>query len=137
MLHVQKIKYSFLHGTLLFFHLLVFLAVSCKQSDSWSRRVDMPTPRGALSTCVVDGKIYAIGGYPRANVEGLQTVEVYEPSTNEWTARAPMPTGRRALSASVVNGKIYAIGGMLTVTPPHQTVSTVGVYTPVPGRIVP
>ena len=39
----------------------------------------MPTPRWGLSTSVVNGKIYAIGGTPNG-LESLRTVEVYDPA---------------------------------------------------------
>jgi N-acetylneuraminic acid mutarotase len=70
----------------------------------------MPTGRWELSTCVVDGKIYAIGGAGPV-YQALRTVEVYDPATDAWTTRSEMPTARQGLSTSVVNGKIYAIGG--------------------------
>ncbi|MBC8458377.1 MAG: IPT/TIG domain-containing protein [Deltaproteobacteria bacterium] len=74
----------------------------------------MPTARAVLSTAVVNGKIYAIGG--SAAVEGvhtnLSTVEEYDPATNKWTKKADMPTPIDTyITASVVNGKIYVIGG--------------------------
>ena len=49
-------------------------------TDTWTKETDLPTPRLALSTNVVDGKIYAIGGgpavnvnYPKAIVEAFDT----------------------------------------------------------------
>jgi N-acetylneuraminic acid mutarotase len=85
--------------------------VSKAQQDSWAGKADMPSARLGLATCAVNGKIYAIGGYTRANAPGLRTVEEYDPATNSWRERAEMPTGRRHLTASTVNGKCYAIGG--------------------------
>ena len=82
MLYMQKLKYVFQYSTLFIFHLIILSLISCEQADNWTRKADMPTPRMGLSTCVVNGKIYAIGGYPKANVEGLKTMEVYDPSTN-------------------------------------------------------
>ena len=70
----------------------------------------MPSPRWGLSTSVVNGKIYAIGGTPNG-IESLRTVEVYDPATNTWGQRAEMPTPRWGLSASAIHGKIYAVGG--------------------------
>ena len=32
------------------------------ETDTWEQRANMPTPRSAVSTSVVDGKIFAIGG---------------------------------------------------------------------------
>ncbi len=78
-------------------------------TDTWTKKADMPTPRGIFSTSVVNGKIYAIGGY---NGAFLPTVEAYDPVTNSWTRKADMPTARSNLSAGTVNGKIYAIGGL-------------------------
>ncbi len=72
----------------------------------------MPTGRHYLSTSVVDGKIYAIGGWN--GVAGLlhySAVEEYDPETDAWTKKADMPTARAYLSASAADGKIYAIGG--------------------------
>jgi len=79
----------------------------------WTPKADMPTPRMLLGTCVLDGKIYAIGGAPRPH-EGLSVVEVYDPATDTWTKKADMLAKRTGLGVSVVNGKIYAIGGAVS-----------------------
>ncbi len=79
--------------------------------DTWTRRADMPTPRWGLSTSVVDGKIYAIGGGQSPYGAYKSPVEEYDPTTDTWTKKADMPTGRAFFSTSAVNGKIYAIGG--------------------------
>ena len=62
----------------------------------------------------VDGKIYVIGGAPRRGLSvglALQTIEMYDPTTDAWIQKADTPTGRLLHSASAVNGVIYAIGG--------------------------
>lgn len=86
-------------------------SVSLASQDVWTEKAPMPTGRLGVSCSVVNGKIYAIGGYAAANSPGMRTVEEYDPVTDTWTAKAPMPTGRRWFSTSVVNGKIYALGG--------------------------
>ena len=75
----------------------------------WTKRRDMPTARFGLSTSVVNGKIYAIGGW--LGLSATSTVEEYDPTTDIWTKKAEMPTARGYSSTSTVNGKIYAIGG--------------------------
>ncbi len=85
-------------------------SVSLAAEGTWKKKADLPTARMHLSTSVVNGKIYSIGGGPRAQVS-VSTVEEYDPATDTWTTKSPMPTPRFALSTSVVNGKIYAIGG--------------------------
>ncbi len=90
------------------------------ETDTWERRADMPTARSHVSTSVVDGKIYAIGGAEVAKIQQgpgianevkqLPTVEMYDPVTDTWTQKADMPTAR-STSTCVVDGKIYAVGG--------------------------
>jgi len=96
-------------------------------TDTWTKKADMPTARARLSTSVVDGKIYAMGGSPHRDAE-VAAVEVYDPATDTWTKKADMPRARNWLSTSVVNVKIYAIGGK--IYPSETMVSTVEVYDP-------
>ena len=79
-----------------------------------------------LSTSVVNGKIYAIGGIT-ASDKVVSTVEEYNPATDKWEKKSDMPTARAMLSTSVVNGKIYAIGGIMAS---DKVVSTVEEYNP-------
>ena len=96
-------------------------------TDTWTKKADMPTGRARLSTCVVEGKIYAIGGSPHRDAE-VPTVEVYDPATDTWTKKADMPRARNWLSSSLVNGKIYVIGGK--IYPSRTFVSTMEEYDP-------
>ncbi len=108
-------------------------SVSLAAEGTWETRTDMPTARWDLSTCVVDGKIYAIGGASGYASRPLRTVEEYGPATDTWTTKSEMPTARQGLSTSVVNGKIYAIGGIDASGgsyPSAKTFSTVEEYDP-------
>ncbi len=105
-------------------------SVSLAAEDTWTTRADMPTARWELGTCVVDGKIYAIGGAPGYGNNALRTVEEYDPGTDTWTTKSEMPTARQGLSTSVVNGKIYAIGGGASSNTGAKTFSTVEEYDP-------
>ena len=72
----------------------------------------MPTARNHLSSAVVDGKLYAIGGRTSGPSGNLNANEAYDPSTNTWSTKAPMPTARGGLaSADTINGNIYSFGG--------------------------
>jgi hypothetical protein len=46
-----------------FIALLGFSPIGTAQVDTWTKKADMPTARWSLSTSVVNGKIYAIGGW--------------------------------------------------------------------------
>ena len=80
-------------------------------NDTWIQKADMPTRREDIGACMINGKIYAIGGYSPGAWVGLKTMEVYDPGTDTWTRKADMPLGVGMLNARVVNGRIYAIGG--------------------------
>ena len=84
-------------------------------TDSWDQTVaSMPTARAGVSTNVVSGIIYAIGGIS-AFAQGatfLAKVEAFDPATGTWnTSLTAMPTARYAHATAVVDGIIHAIGG--------------------------
>ena len=41
----------------------------------------------------------------------MDTMQCYNPQTNQWTMCAPMHVERVSRSAVAVNGKIYVVGG--------------------------
>ena len=107
----MKRHFIWLLAGLMLIGLLGMASISLAAGDAWTKKADMPTARVELSTSVVNGKIYAIGGW-QAFPNGTRTVEVYDPMTDTWTKKADdMPTARAAFSTSAVNGRIYAIGG--------------------------
>ena len=82
-------------------------------TDTWdTTKKPMPTNRSEFCACVVDGKIYAIGGVPSYEKMPLGTVEVYDPLTNSWdVSKTPMPTPRTSQACGVIDNKIYIAGG--------------------------
>jgi N-acetylneuraminic acid mutarotase len=74
-------------------------------TNTWTRKADMPTPRGITSAVVANEKIYVIGG------EESFIVEVYDPSTDTWAEQTELPSQRMWFSTCVVDGIIYVIGG--------------------------
>jgi len=82
------------------------------EKDTWTYKASMPTKRYHHTSCVVNGKIYVIGGADyEATCIRLNIVEEYDPATDTWTTKTPMPAKQHGHSCSVVNGKIYVIGG--------------------------
>ena len=63
-------------------------------SNKWTDKSLMPKARWGLATHVIDGKLYAIGGYRAAWVAIYTIVQVYDPVANKWTTKADMPTPR-------------------------------------------
>jgi len=90
------------------------------KANTWSRKADIPTSRAWHRACVVDGKIYVIGGGNDTTFSNA--VEAYDPITNKWEKKANIPTARSESAAGSVNGKIYYIGGHGGVGPALSTV---------------
>ena len=102
-------------------------------TDTWTQKADMPTPRSYLSTSVMDGKIYAIGGTSITNEQyRLETVEIYDPATDTWAKVRDMNHARSCAAIGVVNGEIYAMGGR--GLSPTLYLSSVEVFNPKKNR---
>ncbi len=79
------------------------------KTDNWVRKSDIPTPRAYFRASVMDGKIYAFGGWTSGGFSNA--VEAYDPITDSWEKKADMPTARAEAVTEQINGKIYVIGG--------------------------
>jgi N-acetylneuraminic acid mutarotase len=106
----------------------IILAILCLTSATtaeegvWTRKADMPTPRGHLSANMVNGKIYVIGGGGITGLDNVAQVDVYDPAEDSWTRKSSdMPTPRRALASCVLNGLIYTISGWVGPSPALET----------------
>jgi N-acetylneuraminic acid mutarotase len=93
---------------------IAFLFFQLTTFAQWIQKEDIPTARSWVESCIIDGKIYVVGGTESTSCTGpsVGTMEVYDPTFDSWdTTKADMPTSRVELVACAVNGKIYAIGG--------------------------
>lgn len=113
---------------------LVVLSVHCRNktqspTDSENEGSDSPvtvsgsfdrsaslTPLAAMSVSrcgfgldVVDGKLFACGGYDRG--ECLKSTEMYDPKLNKWLPAADMCVPRGRFSTEIVGNVVYAVGG--------------------------
>ena len=98
-------------------------------TDTWATRASMPIATCVAGACVLNGKMYVMGGVPEGLVHdpAVSTVQEYDPATDTWKRKANLPTARACLSVSAVGGKVYAIGGG---TYGGATFSTVEEYDP-------
>ena len=100
-------------GTLILCALLATNIANLAAEGNWTRKADMLTQRSDFATCIVNGKIYAIGGeIDKFGDMEISSVEMYDPKSDTWERKADMPTARSNVSTSVVDGKIYAVGGI-------------------------
>lgn len=79
-------------------------------TNKWSEFVwKLPSKRCRFGIAIVNGLIYAIGGF---NGEfRVRTVDVFDPKLNQWSKCASLEARRSTLGACVLDGLIYAIGG--------------------------
>jgi len=81
------------------------------QTDTWTRKADMPHARANFAYFVYDNRIYVLGvggGHPYST-----TVDVFDPATNTWTRNGYTPALARGGTAtfSPTTGLAYIIGG--------------------------
>jgi len=81
------------------------------QSDTWSKKASMPTPRDHAASAVIDEKLYVIAGRQSDKAIKIDANEVYDPKIDSWSVLEPIPTPRSGLTASVLNNTIFVFGG--------------------------
>ena len=86
-------------------------------TNSWSARLDMPTPRAGLGAAwdPRTNTIYAVGGrtghIPHSG-SALAVNEAYDLASGTWNPKSPMPVPMMDVYSTVFfRGKIYVIGG--------------------------
>lgn len=102
-------------------------------SNSWlttsSMAVARQTPQAVL---LPSGKVLVCGGLTGASMGGyavLQSVELYDPSTNQWEVVSPMMSPRNAHTATLMpNGTVVVVGGLVDTA--GSALATVEAYDP-------
>ena len=84
------------------------------QTQAWTLKAPMLTPRGEHLGIAFGDKIFFLGGRAAGVDSGAN--EMYDPATNLWTARAPMPIPRRSFAAVALDSLIYVVGGRFLQT---------------------
>uniref|UniRef100_UPI003467EF7F SAKe6EEtal n=1 Tax=synthetic construct TaxID=32630 RepID=UPI003467EF7F len=98
------------------------------ERDEWSLVAPMNTRRSGVGVAVLDGHIYAVGGYDGHT--HLNSVEAYDPERDEWHMVTPMNTRRSGVGVAVLNGHIYAVGGYDGSPDGHTHLNSVEAYDP-------
>lgn len=92
---------------------------SSDAENSWVSKAPLNVAMSGLGAAVVNGRIYAIGGYALNATGGyglngiIGTNEEYDAATDTWTNKTSMPTPRYDFAIATYNNKIYCIGGFL------------------------
>ena len=71
--------------------------------DHWAKKAPMLSTRLNFRTEVIDGKIYAIGGF-NGQGDPLSSMEEYDSESNKWIAKASMSAVRTDFQTEVIDG---------------------------------
>ncbi len=80
-------------------------------------------PRRALAAAMLDGRVYASGGWS-GEVTQLATVEVRDPNSGRWRASPPMAVARSQHGMIAADGKLWVVGGWSATAGLVPTVET-------------
>ena len=107
----QKPAQVALGGMFVIFGLMSMASISLAQVDTWIAKTRMPTARTLSGGCVIDGRIYVVGG--AVNETNLTSaVEMYDPTNDTWTKKDTLPIGLCIHASCAFDGKMYVFGGV-------------------------
>ena len=95
----------------------------------------MNTPRRNFASAVLNGAIFAIGGFNN-NSDYIDTVETYIPGELFWKNDTSLPFFLAYASAVVLNGSLYVIGGQSKINNQDAYFHTLLLYEIVQWRIM-
>ncbi|XP_064478409.1 alpha-scruin-like [Ornithodoros turicata] len=91
---------------------------SCEEydptSDAWKDGGTLPEPRTATGCCVLNDKIWLIGGMATETGElyrAVDRVDIYDPKGHSWSAGPTLRKPRAFPSVAVIGSTIWLLGG--------------------------
>jgi non-specific serine/threonine protein kinase len=83
----------------------------------WERLADAPSARTEVAAAALgDGRILVAGGF-EAPDDTVDTVELYDPTTDSWTTGPPLPVPVNHAMAATSRGEAYVFGGFTSAGP--------------------
>lgn len=80
-------------------------------TEEWQEGPALLEPRSDLCGTVLDGMVYAIGGYSQNYDRTLASMEMYSSETGTWSSGDAMRTPRGDCKAVTVAGSVLVLGG--------------------------
>jgi len=77
--------------------------------ESWQELASMNVPRSELGLALLDGSIYAVGGWEGSH--RLDSVERFNQSTNSWSMIASLKMAVTSPAVVALDGLLYVTGG--------------------------
>ena len=104
-------------STFLIIQITILLALTaCHKpmyTNNWSAGKAMPTARSEMTSTLVDGKIYVIGGIRFWG--STDKVEAYDIATNTWEKLPKLPKKLNHIGIASDGQKVYVSGGFLNM----------------------
>jgi N-acetylneuraminic acid mutarotase len=95
-------------------------------TKTWSKLPPLPSPRSSHDAWIVDGVLYAVGGWKLSKADHVWHDHAVKLKLGDehakWEELPAQPFRRRALSVVAVGQKLYAIGGMTANNKPSTDV---------------
>ena len=101
-------------------------SLSLEGGKEWQREADLPDPRGHVSSAVLDGEIYALGGdhgHDKKQID-VNSCHRFDTATKKWSRIASLPDGRSHFESSTIvyKGRILIVGGRCNSSQPRRNV---------------
>jgi hypothetical protein len=101
-------------------------------TDRWRPRAPLPQARDHLGVAVLNGKIYAFGGFTSSVHQGAgDVVFEYDPSGDSWQTLTPMRAPRASVAVAALDARLHVVGGRGL---DGVTVATHDVYDPTTAK---
>ena len=99
-------------------------SVEAYTPTGWITLPPLPHAASEATACVLNGRLYVMGG---TNCDKLQVLEMSEENEFTWTVKADMPSVRCDAASAVVHGKLWLMGGLVEY---FEDTATVTIYDP-------
>lgn len=98
----------------------------------WSLKAPLPVGKYGHHSCVLDDRIYALGGATGAAPTEVPTgsMFLYDPASDRWSEAPAMPTVRGFFATAAIDGKLYAVGGSRNISTQDPGIGTLEIYDP-------
>ena len=83
-------------------------SVEAYTPTGWIPLPHLPHAANAATACVLNGRLYVMGGL---DCNKLQVLEMSEENEFTWTVKAELPSSRFDAASAAVDGKLWLIGG--------------------------
>ena len=102
-------------------------SVEAYTPTGWTPLPPLPHAAAGATACMLNGRLYVMGG---RGCNKLQVLEMSEEIEFSWTVKADLPAARRLAASVVHEGKLWLMGGLIDQEATELTTEDVAIYDP-------